>query len=243
MDVNIISIHFLPVMQALQKTFLLLFLSQVILSCKKEELDIEILSSEEKYEIVIEGFISTEPDRYRVKLTKPISKNNNSTIHIEDAKVELRDGQNVYSYHKSSIPGIYISNDTIVGEIGKRYTLIVNYNNKIFKGSDSLIQCDNTFDFIAKESQYDESNISIEIPHHNFGFETTSTWGVIEPISSQINFPFYSLQDVYINNIFNHKGSLPQGVFSDGSYYTHINGSLTDTLEILMTSGFVPESK
>ena len=208
------------------------------ISCIKEEINPESLdiTSEKTYDIVIEGFISTEKTLYQVKLSKPISISNTDFIPVNDADVKIIDGNKLYDFELTSAPGVFQSIDSIYGEVGKNYTLQVKYNNKIYYASDSLIQCDPIIDFPVKSVEVISDFYQFDMSVHNFGFETPSIWTFIETTNNVGEVVHFDIKDLYNLDLYNHIGSIPQGVFPADFSSTGVSGLATDSLEIIKMS-------
>ncbi len=117
------------------KWLLAVISSLALISCEKV-IDLDLNTAEPR--IVIEGNITSEPAPYIVTLSTsgdyytaegivPIS---GASITITD---ELNHTDTLYEYRD----GIYLTNN-ITSEANRTYTLVVNYNNKEYSGSETL---------------------------------------------------------------------------------------------------------
>lgn len=228
------------------KKFIYIFaLTLLAIGCAKEEIDPSIfnIAHEDTYDIVIEGFISTEKTRYKVLLSKPISFSNSDIVHISNAKVKIIDGNNTYDFEPTSVAGEYLSIDSISGEVGKKYTLIVEYNNKTYTASDTLVECNPIFDYPLKDLWITSDNFyQYEMDIHNFGFDYPSIWitgGYSVDSPEEGNRPIsFDIADRFLKtiNFYNHVGSRPQGIFASTRYLSGISAFPTDSIELIKLS-------
>lgn len=210
----------------------------IALSCNKEEInpgDLDIHSGK-MYDIVIEGFLSTEKTLYQIKLSTPIGISNSDFLPVNNAQVKIKDGNKIYNFELTSVSGIFQSIDSISGEVGKKYTLIVEYNNKTFYASDSLTKCNSAIDFPVKKVEIIDDFYQFDLYVHNFGFDFPSIWTDIETTDNNGEIIHFDIKDFYNLKLYNHIGSIPQGVFPNGFSSTGVSGLTTDSLEIIKMS-------
>jgi hypothetical protein len=225
----------------LQKTyriFIILLLLSSIVGCIKEEVNPNVLDihSEKMYDIVIEGFISTETTFCQIKLSKPMGISSSNFEPINNASVKITDGNLLHNFELTSVPGVFQSIDSISGELEKKYTLIVEYNNKTYYASDSLVQCNPLIDFPIDEIKIFDSHIQSSIRVHNFGYNNASIWNFVESTDEEGRIIHYDIKELHNLNIYNHIGSIPQGIFPAGFTSTGASGFATDSLEIIKLS-------
>lgn len=207
-------------------------------SCDRELVDINDLNIpiSTKYSIVIEGFISTEKTIYEVKLTKPLSDYETPYMPIENAQVKLIQGNNQYCYIATSKPGIYETKDSLAGIIGEIYTLEVKYNNTIYTATDSLVGCDAIIDYPGHKTFYKPDFYVINSQQHNFGYEQPSIWNFTEYSNQNLEMLSEDIKDLHNINLYNYIGSIPQGIFPNGTLGTSASGPANDSLEIIKMS-------
>ena len=209
-------------------------------SCDMEQIsfdDIDI-KADAKYEIVIDGFLSNEKTIHYIKLSKPTNGYDSiAFLPINNAEVYLTDVNNRYNYILSEEPGVFESEDSIKGEVGNSYTVNVIYNNKLYTATDVMVKCDVTIDFPVSEIQMFEYRVEMSTPEHNFGYNSPSIWSDNETTDSLgINIVHFDINDIYSMRLYNHVGSIPQGIFPTLSAYTGVSGILNDSLEIIKMS-------
>jgi len=211
----------------------------IFISCNTEEINSVKLdiTFEKQFDIVIEGFITTEKMVYQVKLSKPTSLSNSDFIPIDNAQVKISDGKNSYDYKLTDIPGVFQTIDSISGKIGTKYTLIVEYNNKTYYATDSLIACNLEFDFPIEEMiDTVDSYIMFNIPIHNFGYKYPSIWNFIESTNDKGEINHFDINNLNRIKLYNHIGSIPQGIFPSEFASTGLSGHPTDSLELIKFS-------
>jgi hypothetical protein len=213
-------------------------LALIAIGCNKEEINPKVLdiSSGEMYNIVIEGFISTEKTLYQVKLSKPISISNSDFSPISNAQVKITDGNMFYYFELTSVAGIFQSIDSISGEVGRKYTLIVEYNNETYFASDSLVQCHPEIDYPANEVKISTDFYEFHSNQHNFGYKYPSIWTDNENTTQNGEIIPIGIKNMYNLKLYNHVGSIPQGVFPASFSSTGASGLASDSLEIIKMS-------
>lgn len=220
----------------------------LISSCSKEiplsELD--FAGGALNYDIAVEGFVSNEKERCRIKLSKPVSISENiEYIPIDDAIIILKHRNNIYTFQLDS-NGVYFTIDSIVGLAGETYNLEIDWNDKSYTAEEIMPNAPNDEYYIpfSYEPSYDDSPnphprpynpsfVMLGIQHHNFGYEKTNAWGFEEPRHNSDTFPNW---DLYISmdfGIYTHKGSIPQGIFPPSTGVTGVSGAATDSIEII----------
>ncbi len=226
------------------KKLLIIIGVTILFGCVKEELETSnipnLTSTEVKKELIIESYLTNEMSIQLVKLSKPTKIGDlNKFIPINLAEVYVTDGEKDYWYHLSDSNGMYQSNVPFKGLIGKVYTLNVLYADKYYTASDSMNICDSIIDYPVENIRFFDSHIEIHSNEHNFGFSKPSIWTFIErPLDSVNRFPNieFNYFDVRFYFLYNHRGSLPQGVFPSGFSSTGVSGDENDTLEIVKIS-------
>jgi hypothetical protein len=212
--------------------------------------EINLSNSEHDFKIAIEGSISSLPKLHFVKLEKPVQGLELTKQEpISDAIVSISDGENEYELVETVnhplftendiyyIQGLYATLDsTLQGEVGKRYTLKVIWNDEVYYASDSLVAVD-TFDFEKiKLPTYNNSLVSsydwmYEIQRHDFGYDLPNGW------TWSLNFPNKVNSQLRIKN-YTHSIIEPQGLHSDVIYAETLNipktedSGLPDSLKV-----------
>ncbi|MEM1134428.1 MAG: DUF4249 family protein [Bacteroidota bacterium] len=90
--------------------------------------------------LVIEGLITNETKPHAVSLSRTKVADSNSTGEkVSGAKVEITDGINVFRLSEiDTLPGIYVTEPNVTGEIGKTYTLTVEVDQITYAASDVM---------------------------------------------------------------------------------------------------------
>lgn len=208
----------------------------LLISCYRETMsisDLNVGKSILKYDIAIDGFISTENVNCKVMLYKPVLINDVvKRIIITDAVVVLKDGNNAYPFDfidESRWTG-YKSRDKIQGVVGQTYSLEVTYHGKVYTASDVMPDTDDEFNFpisnIVTETQdwliLPPDGIGFNLLKHNFGFN-----------DFMIYQGYYKHQ--LTGNLYVHRGNIPQGVFPDNGSArgTSLGGNKSDSIFIV----------
>lgn len=228
--------------QPLDAILIIISLTIITLGCSREEVNHDIfdIPSGTVFDIVLEGFISSEKTHYQVKLSKPTDFSTRVLSPINNANVALTDGDKFYEFELTSVPGVFQSKNRIAGEVGKRYTLIVNYDGKTYYASDSLVQVQHEMNIASYAIEVHNGFFSFDFNQHNFGFDIPSVWipnGNTDENGKIIKF---DIKDLLGIELYNHVGSIPQGVFPTRWRSTGTSGFSTDSLEIIQMSLSTP---
>lgn len=103
--------------------YISILLVLIIFSCK-EKVDIE-LNNEEFSKLVVEGHITTEQKVHTIKLSRTLSYFDNQDVPMETgATVVIHESGSPIPFilHETS-PGIYATDSTVAGKVGRYYTL------------------------------------------------------------------------------------------------------------------------
>jgi hypothetical protein len=124
-----------------KRRFILLFGACVFaaLSSCLEEVSIEEFTGEPSGRLVIEGLITNERKAHYVKLTRTTNAiPKEPAPPVAGASVSVSDGTNVFYLFEDSIPGVYLTDTTVQGEVGKIYTLSVYAEGKRYQAEDRM---------------------------------------------------------------------------------------------------------
>ena len=219
-----------------------------LIACQEIEIDINtLISSKEatQYEIAIEGGIVSKMGKQFVRLSKPIQINEQrGSSPISDATITLYDGDTYYVYEESEEVGIYFTHDSIRGEVGKLYTLTVEYNNKKYFASDSLVKVFfNQDDKLPIKNVYEgkHDRVYFDSDFHNFGYPEANKW--IFKLPGQDDNRNYYIKEFntdelvnWRNYIYTHNNALPQGLFPNGGIGTGAGGDADAEIEFVKFS-------
>jgi hypothetical protein len=161
--------------------------------------------------LVVEGSITTDTLSHKVILSytgdffeKPEKE------MATGAKVTISDGNITYLLHEDR-DGVYITDDTVHGEIGKTYTLnIVLADSSIYSASDFLNPCTD-FDSISQSANYNSDPTGTE---NLYGYDVLFFGKEPEPAGD------YYLFLVYKDNVL-YSDTITEVTFSDDQF---ING-------------------
>ena len=219
---------------------IIFFIVLLITGCDKQQIsfdniDIEVDSN---YHIVVDGFISNELTIQKIRISKPVYGMDSIIFRpINNAYVYLTNNNIKYIYKLSDTQGTYHSMDSIKGEINQEYIINIFYNGILYRASDVLHNLDTTMmDFpISDIKQYDNF-VEIYCLQHNFGYTIPSIWRFTETTDSLGNIVYYDINNIHSLALYNHRGSLPQGLFPSSFTSTGLSGNLSDSLEIIKMS-------
>jgi hypothetical protein len=117
---------------------LLIFFLGVLISTTacKEKIDIELKSTYVR--LVVEGEITNEAKKHTIKITETSNYfSNEPQPKVSGAIVTINNGSNTVTLTETS-PGIYQTDSTYQGEVGKIYTLNIKYNGEEYTASSML---------------------------------------------------------------------------------------------------------
>ncbi len=222
-------------MLALKNSCFILFVLLLLAGCDERLIDYADLdiSPEQNFEIVIEGFITTEKTRYQVKLSKPVVQQADTSqfVPITSATVQLMEGANTYLYELiDQEKGIYQTIDSLSGTVGKTYTLVVDYENHTYTATDSIVLCDSVIDYPIDEICQPGRSYQIDSKLHNFGYQSPSWWWYSQNPDRDIK--DFS-EDVSEQTLYNHQGSRPQGLFPFIEFGYGYSVKPEDTVELI----------
>lgn len=89
-------------------------------------------------EVVVEGRITDMPPPYYVRISSSVNPEADiNSLPINNAQVLINNNKGNIEILTSVGSGMYQA-DAIQGEIGEAYTIEVNFNNKLYQGTDSI---------------------------------------------------------------------------------------------------------
>lgn len=105
-----------------------------------EEIDINEINGPTSGRLVIEGLITNETRQHAVILSRTkVAITDSAAEKVSGAKVEITDGVRVYKLFESdTLPGVYLTEPNVTGEIGKTYGLTVEVDQTIYTASDVM---------------------------------------------------------------------------------------------------------
>ena len=121
----------------------------------KEKIDIKL--KETYVRLVVDGGVTDEAKRHTVKITETSNYfSSDAQPKVSGAIVTIIDGVNVVNLNETSL-GIYQTDSTYKGEIGKTYTLNIRYKNEDYSAS-SILRYVTPIDSISFAPDYNKPN-------------------------------------------------------------------------------------
>lgn len=238
------------------KYTIILLTSILISSCAEEEVTLDLKNTGNPYQITVDGGVFSFGGHQFLKITQPFEQNGKAKP-ASGAKIEVSDGLNTFQYYETDEPGEYKSIEKFSGEVGKVYTLKIEYNGKIYFASDSMVAATEiTFEQIPAEPQskylkiesWSDENpddvvfydfASIDLSKHKFGCVETAKW-VFRDDSMFVKTP---KNIFFAEKYYSHKQSIPQGVFpmatwGSGVRYNEETNSPVQCLKMSMSDRY-----
>jgi hypothetical protein len=115
-----------------------LIIGVVLLSACEEAVDWQ-LKRGDLPPLVVEGWLTNELKRQRIKLSKPKTSLNGVQFNVSGAQVTVFDGDTAIQFiEEPEGSGIYLS-DTLQAVVGKEYQLRIDYNDEVFTAETSMV--------------------------------------------------------------------------------------------------------
>ena len=135
--------------------FFFFILLVLFTSACKEKIDIKL--KETYVRLVVDGSITDEAKKHTVKISETSNYfSNDAQPKVTGAIVSISDGVNVVNLTETS-SGIYQTDSTFKGEVGKTYTLNIRYKNEDYTAS-SLLKPVSTVDSISFSPDFFKPN-------------------------------------------------------------------------------------
>jgi len=168
--------------------FILMIMLLPLASCVTELAWEESVSVETK--LVVEGLLTSETKQHYVKLssTRGVIVEGDAAP-VSNAEVSISDGEQTFMLTETS-PGLYLTDLTVAGELGKVYTLRVAWAGQLFEATDSMVEASIPQDVELRESERFPGFYFITYPG-NFGAEAPAKLHlqVSTPADWRENFP------------------------------------------------------
>jgi hypothetical protein len=224
----------------MKKFYFIYLLSLLLLSCSREQVDIDIFQTVDTSErVVIDGFATSYYGDQFIKITKSSGIEANITNPVLDAEVVLCSKDTLIQYELFDTTGVYCSTVPFAIERGIKYTCKVNVDGEEYLAADSLAFLNEKQDTLLPLSLdiHDQGdNISVTLYFQNYGYENTSLYRL--GTTQEHDTDYYKNLNVgeylftySIHFIYKHKGTLPQGLYAYGASFTSVNIYKTDYLE------------
>lgn len=222
--------------------FLIIFIFQY--SCGLQEIDIADINLSENnhlYKIAVDCFITTEYKHHCIKLSVPGSYYQNTTSEsVSGADVSIISGNLTYKFVEIDSSGLYESVEKFSPEIGKTYTLIINYNNEEYTANETVTAV-REIDF--SEIKLPERNLSnltpgevaFTIDKHDFGYDENAKWFWLSAWDWD-TIGAYGPFSVSKRYNYTYKGGEPQGLFANNTSGHSVAGKEQDSLKVFKYS-------
>lgn len=200
--------------------------SLLITGCAEEEVTLDLKNTGNPYQIAVDGGVFSYGGHQFLKLTVPFEQNGQPEP-ASGAKIEVSDGLNTYQYRETEQKGEYESVEEFAGEVGKVYTLKIEYGGQTYFASDSMvaateieleqIPAGEQTKYLKIEHRRSDgtitfnNHIEIDLSKHKFGCAETAKWTFKDIDSSYYVKTPKNL--VFLDPAYSHQSSIPQGVF------------------------------
>lgn len=155
--------------------------------------------------VVVEGLLTNENKNHRIKLSRTIAALNETPQPINNATIQIEDGENVYELSLDPIePGVYITN-SFSAVFDKVYTLSIDLDGQLFSAEAMAAQGSNleALNISGVEGGFQYNYEESAQPSM---MEVIATWTEIDSsnqvVSREIHAFFYTLKVVEVNQIF-----------------------------------------
>jgi len=186
----------------------ILILFVLFLSSCEERVDWD-LESENITILVVDGMITNEQKHQRVILTKPVMGLNEKPEPVSGALVAISDGDVVYILTEDNRnPGVYLTDSTVRGEIGKAYYLYIKIGNEEFTGHDYMTAVEPLKPFLYHKVQGYENlyemyyNESRDPSMMHVYFNWSYLVDPAERATAMAFVHYYSLKSIDVNELF-----------------------------------------
>ena len=224
------------------RLFLILILFPIFFSTCIEVVDLNTLNGPTSGRLVVEGIITNEKRQHAIILSRTKEAISNTPGEkVSGAKVSITDGINEFTLSEiDSQAGVYLTDDSVAGEIGRTYTLTVTIDQTTYTASDIM---EPVTPFRATEELFEQPNridplIDESIPIYELSFPKVR-YGVLAP-AKQLLFSYDSVAEGLRQAIFyefpridpqgfllNFAGTNPTLVLEPGSTVIQFKASLS----------------
>lgn len=192
-------------------------------------------------ELFVTGGLTTQLAYHRLKIQKPgsILKNEQSQIITDVTPYIISELDTIEYILIDTIGQPFFRTKTITkAELGKSYTLCIEYDDKLFTAIDSIVEVD-PFEYnsiklpTAQRITYGDTLefFSLNFEKHDFGYAKANVWSWVE----YSGYEKYNKNNSYLiyesNTTYTHWAADPNAIFSYYSYNTSFAGfKESDTL-------------
>ncbi len=194
----------------------------VLASACTESLDVDLDSAHVR--LVVQGSISDELKTHQVSLTKSADYfSNRPADRVTGATVTISDGENTFNLTEIS-DGLY-ETDTIIGEIGKTYTLTIDSEGETYTSSCYLNYC----------APIDSINFGYYDWSEYYETNDTMLYILLNALEPETPGDFY-LWNVYKNGVLEsdtlHEVYFSDDIFVNGNYMYDVMVQLVEDVSI-----------
>ncbi len=181
-------------------------------------------------EVYVEGGITTQFTTHTIQLYTPADYIAKTELEqITDAELYVSSGIDTFTFLADTLsPGYYKSVNRFKAEVGKKYTLHINYNNTFYMATDSVVIAgDFEFDEIPlpqkEDIDYCPFNegecITLSVGKHRYGFPKSNFWywQTAKLFEDTMNY-FSQSQGIS----YTHQYADIQGLFANIEYYFQV---------------------
>ncbi len=197
----------------MRKLLYLILIAFFLSSCeKKVEWQLQTVNTNL---IVVDGIITNEPKTHTIIINYPVTQINEKPEPVTGATVLISDGDSTYTLTEQPVnTGRYNTNNNFSGQINKTYSLLINYNNKVYTAKT----------YMVRGLEINPGNIYLKNPNNNlyhlcwvappFNTPKPAMWEVIidwsmlpeynnfNPDSCKSRLLFYTLPTLDVSQIF-----------------------------------------
>jgi len=196
----------------MKKIFLFLFVAYFMVGCeKKTEWQ---LQTQNTNLIVVDGIITNEQKVHIVTINFPVTHLNEKPIPLSGATVLISDEDSTYTLLEQPLnSGKYITSSNFSGQVGKRYSLLINYNNKVYTAKTYMVK---GYDFQPLEYVKNDNNKLYHLTWiaSQYNAQRPAMWEILldwsqadgytnlNPDSCKARLLFYTLPTLDVSEIF-----------------------------------------
>jgi hypothetical protein len=179
------------------------FLMYMLIACE-ESADLP-LSSYDTNLVVVEGILTNENIKHRIKLTRPYKTQNETPEPISGAVVTIGDGTTIYTLTESPAGSGEYYTPVLRAVTGRIYSLSIQYNEKEYTAADSAVPVETlpTLHYEQKGDAYiltfSPSGQDANFIDHILTWENTSACTAANCAGKVV---YYDLKTVDVNDIY-----------------------------------------
>lgn len=90
--------------------------------------------------IIVDGILTDEQKSQSVRITYPVNQLNETPLPVTGANVVINNEDSTYQLMESSAnPGVYITNNKFSATLGKNYSLLIFYKDKVYSAKSYMV--------------------------------------------------------------------------------------------------------